>query len=199
MKTTVKIILFLFLSLDAFCQIPSFEHNFKPIDSIENPLLKSSLVNYDVIISYTEQNYWWSDRKYYQILAFKNNEWTNWYYSDFRIKKTKNTDGTITQDTIREGKLYEGKKKLKNSKVSKLLFHFEQTGFWKLEREEINKTVNIDDGTNYRFEIFTRQRARVAESFMPDFYIEKNPEDINIRKFIENRDFFLKWWNKYCH
>ena len=198
MKTTVKIILFLFLSLDAFCQIPSFEHNFKSIDSIENPLLKSSLVNYDVIISYTEQNYWWSDRKYYQILAFKNNEWTNWYYSDFRIKKTKNTDGTITQDTIREGKLYEGKKKLKNSKVSKLLFHFEQTGFWKLEREEINKTVNIDDGTNYRFEIFTRQKARVAESYMPDFYIEKNPEDINIRKFIENRDFFLKWWNKYC-
>lgn len=199
MRTAITIILFLFLNFDGFSQIPSFEHNFEPTDSIENPLLKSNLMNYDVVISYTEQSYWWSDRKYYQILAFKNNEWSNWYYSDFRIKKTKNSDGTITQDTIREGKLYIGKNKVKNSNVSKLLFHFEQTSFWKLEREEINKTVNIDDGTNYRFEIFTRQKARVAESYMPDFYIEKNPEDINIIKFIENRDFFLKWWNKYCH
>jgi hypothetical protein len=199
MRTKVIIILLLFLSLDAFCQIPSFEHDFKSTDSIENPLIKSTLMDYDIIISYTEQNYWWSGRKYYQILAFKNNEWSNWYYSDFRIKETNNSDGTIKQDTIRDGKLYGGKKKLKHFNVSKLLFHFEQTGFWKLEREEINKTVNIDDGTNYRFEIFTRQKARVAESYMPDFYLEKNPEDINIRKFIENRDFFLKWWNKYCH
>ena len=199
MRTTIINILFLFLSLNAFCQIPTFEHNFESNDSIENPLLKSTLENYDVIISYTEQNYWWSDRKYYQILAFKDNEWSNWYYSDFRIKKTTNSDGTITQDTIREGKLYKGKKKLKNSNVSKLLSLFEQTSFWELEREEINKTVNIDDGTNYRFEIFTRKKARVAESYMPDFYIAKNPEDINIRKFIENRDFFLKWWKKYCH
>lgn len=199
MRTEITIILFLFLRLDGFCQIPTFEHNFESTDSIENPLLKSNLMDYDVVISYTEQSYWWSDRKYYQILAFKNNEWSNWYYSDFRIKNTKNSDGTITQDTIREGKLYKRKKKVKNSNVSKLITQFEQTGFWKLERKEINKEVNIEDGINYRFEIFTQQNARIAESYMPDFYIVKNPEDLNIKKFIENRDFFLKWWKKYCH
>ena len=214
MKTLIIISYFLFGQYKTFGQIPNIIHNYTSQDSTQNPLIDSFSKKYDFIIAYTEQSYWWANRKNYKILAFSNNKWSSWTYSNYFVQGTKkNGIEKITVDTIKIGHYFLENTVLKYSSVSELLTNLESNNFWTLNNDSLNQSrlfpikikngdttfriASISDGINYRFDIISKSRLRVIESYEPDYFLELFTDMFERRKFILNRDIFLSWWKKY--
>lgn len=216
MKTLIIISFLLFGQSKSFGQLPDIRHNYTKQDSTENPLIDTFAKQYEFIIAYTEQSYWWSDRKNYKILAYSNNKWTSWTYSDYFIPWTKKKDKKkIIVDTVRNGQFFKDKADLESTSVLQLLSALNCNDFWTLNNDSLNQsriietriengdTINrkasISDGINYRFDILSKTKLRVIESYEPDYFFKLFPDMVDRSKFLKNRDTFLSWWDKYCH
>jgi hypothetical protein len=216
LKTLIIISFLIVGQCKAFGQIPEIRHNYVKQDSTENPLIDSFTKQYDFVIAYTEQSYWWSDRKSYKILAFSDDNWTYWTYSDYFIQWTKKKrQKKVIIDTVRNGQFFKGKGKLENTSVLQLLSALSRNDFWTLNNDSLNQTriietriengdtinrkASISDGINYRFDIITKDRLRVIESYEPGYFLKLFPDMADRRKFMNSKDSFLKWWDKYCH
>lgn len=213
----MKILIFISFILAEQCkifgQIPAIKHNYTKQDSTENPLIDSFSKTYDFIIAYTEQSYWWSDKKSYKILSCANNKWSLWTYSDYFAHLTKKKRSKKTAiDTVRKGQFFESKTKFQDSAIGQLLTNFSNNGFWTLSNDSLNQTYittriengdtittrhDISDGINYRFDILTKDKLRVIQSYEPDYFVKLFPAMIDRKQFIKSRDFFLSWWDKY--
>ena len=68
-----------------------------------------------------------------------------------------------------------------------------------VDGDTIRKKAIITNGTNYIFNIITKNKSRKIESYYPEYFVKLFPDMIDRKKFIESRDYFLAWWNKYCH
>ena len=131
MKTLIIISFILVGQCKIFGQIPIIEHNYTKQDSAENPLIDSFSKKYDFVIAYTEQSYWWSDKKSYKILFCTNNKWSSWTYSDYFIYWTKKKRSKkTTVDTVRKGQFFEGKMELQESAMGQLLSNYRNNGYW---------------------------------------------------------------------
>ena len=200
----------------AFSQIPDIRHNYTKQDSTENPLIDSFAKHYDFVIAYTEQSYWWSDWKNYKILAYSSNNWTSWTYSDYIIQWTKKRRRSkMIVDTVRTGQFFKGKKEFQNPFVLQFLTDLDSDGFWTLNNDSLNQTriietriengdtlyrkASISDGINYRFDVLGKNKLQVIESYEPDYFLKLFPDMIDRKKFVNSRDTFLRWWDKYCH
>lgn len=216
LKTLIIISFFLFGQCKTFGQIPNLIHNYTNQDSSQNPLIDSFANKYDFIIAYTEQSYWWANRKNYKILTCSDNIWSWWTYSDNLIQGTLNKKTKkVIVDTIKTGHYFKGKTILTSSSALELLLNLGSNNFWSLNNDSLNqsrlypirilngdttfRTASISDGINYRFEILSKARLRVIESYEPDYFLELFPDMIERTKFIKSRDTFLSWWDKYCH
>ena len=216
LKTLIIISFFLFGQCKTFGQIPNLIHNYTNQDSSQNPLIDSFANKYDFIIAYTEQSYWWANRKNYKILTCSDNTWSWWTYSDNFIQGTLNKKTKkVIVDTIKIGHYFKGKTILTSSSALELLLNLGSNNFWSLNNDSLNqsrlylirilngdttfRTASISDGINYRFDILNKTRLRVIESYEPDYFFELFPDMIERRKFIKSRDTFLSWWDKYCH
>jgi hypothetical protein len=211
------IILFLLVGqCNAFGQLPDIQHNYTKQDSTENPLINSFLKQYEFVIAYTEQSYWWSDRKHYKILTYSNKKWTSWTYSANSSQSTKNKRSKKNNiDSVRNNQFLKIKTEIQDQDASGLISDLHIGDFWTLNsdslnltsREEIDPTNgttitrkgSISDGINYHFDILTKTDLRAIESYEPDYFIKKFPDMEDRKKFIISRDIFLKWWEKYCH
>jgi hypothetical protein len=199
-----------------FGQIPDIRHNYTKQDSTKNPLIDSFAKQYDFIIAYTEQSYWWSDRKSYKILTCSDNKWTSWTYSDYFIQWTKKKrKKKMLIDTIRNKQFLKGKTELESTSVLQLLSALDSYGFWTLNNDSLNQTriietriengdtinrkASISDGINCRFDILSKTKLRVIESYEPDYFLKLFSDMVDRRKFLKSRDTFLLWWDKYCH
>lgn len=201
---------------EIFGQMPDIRHNYTKRDSTENPLIDSFAKRYDFTITYTEQSYWWSDRKNYKILACSANKWTSWTYSDYFIQWTKKKGKKkIAVDTVRSGQFFKGKTDLESTSVLQLLSALDSNYFWTLNNDSLNQTriietriengdtinrrASISDGINYRFDILSKTKLRVIESYEPDYFVKLFPDMFERKRFVISRDAFLSWWDKYCH
>jgi hypothetical protein len=215
MKILIIISFLLVGQSKSFGQLPDIRHNYTKQDSTENPLIDSFARQYDFIIAYTEQSYWWSDRKNYKILAYSDNKWTSWTYSNHIIQWTKKKRRKkILVDRVSNGQFFKVKTDLENTTVLNLFTVLGGYDFWTLNNDSLNETIiktwvengdtivtkaSISDGVNYRFDFLTKRSSRVVKSYEPDYFLKLSAEMQERRKFVKSRDLFLKWWEMYCH
>jgi len=213
LKTLIIISFFLVGQCKTFGQIRDFVHNYTSQDSLQNPLIDSFAKKYDFIMAFTEQNW---GRKNIKILARSDKKWSSWTYSDYFIRGTI-TKGTkeIVIDTVKTGGFFKGKVNLKKVAVSELLNKLDSNDIWALSNDSLNQSrlypyrikngdttytiASISDDTYYRFDVLTKFKSRVIESYAPDYFLKLFPDMIERRRFINSRDSFLSWWDKYCH
>jgi len=213
LKTLIIILFLLAFQSKAFGQLPNITYNYTSQDSLQNPLIDSFAKKYDFIIAYTEQNW---GRKNIKILACSDKRWSSWTYSDYFIQGTiKKGTKEIIVDTFETGHFFKGKAELTNLAVLELLNKLDSNNIWALNNDSLNQSrlypnrikngdttftiFSISDGTYYRFDVSTKTKSRVIESYEPDYFLELFPDMIEKRKFIKSRDTFLSWWDKYCH
>lgn len=214
MRPLIIISLFLFGQFTTFGQLPEITGNYSKTDSAQNPLIDSFSKHYDCIIAFTEQGYWFADRKNYKILACRGNVWSSWIYSTYIISSKKIKENRITFDTIKNGSFIKQKSKIQAKHVNKLLSDLSNSNFWHLNQDSLNnaiiqtfvenndtliKKVDISDGINYRFDVFRKTIWRVVQSYEPDYFIGKSLNMEERRKFVNSRETFLKWWGTYCY
>ena len=214
MRETISFLILLATSTISYCQTPDFKHNYTKKDSLENPLITTFLKDYEFIITYSDQ----CCSKQYKILALKDGKWKSWTYSDnFVLWTMKKNESDIHIDTIKKGTFFEGEngQKVKKFHIKKLLAKLSQNDFWKLENDSLNQTRVIEtyiedgdtirrkaiitDGTNYTFDIITKNKSRKIESYYPEYFVKLFPDMIDRKKFIKSKDYFLDWWKKYSH
>ena len=199
----------------AFCQLPDIRHNYSKADSTENPLLDSFSRQFDFVLSYTEQGYW-QNYKYYQILAYKKSadSWSTWTYSNYVIlTKKKNRRSKLITDTVRTGLFFRKNMAIPGSLVKPFLDSLSANNFWHLNNDSLNQTriietyidngdtihrkAGIADAPNYRFDIITRDNARVIESYAPQYFLHLFPDMTERRQFLRNRELFEQCWKKW--
>ncbi len=190
-KKFLIIALLLVLALFSRAQIPKFKSNTSENEKLLSPIYKSLSNQYDLIIGFTAECYWWSDRKPYRLLAFKNGIWLKGYFYSKRRKNHSWTNPTI--------KLKEINKDSANS----ILNYLSDAGFFVLNRDTLNidrrkindkqdEVFSISDAVNYRFEILTKNTFTIIESYQPDYFLEKLPEFKSREIFIKYRDWFIE-------
>lgn len=211
MRNKIFLLLLILFATNSYCQIPDIENNYTKKDSLNNPLLKTFLSEYEFVLAYSDQ----CCSKQYKILALKNGKWKIWNYSDNFVQWTKKMDTEeVVIDTVKSGTFFEGEKgkKVKKSAVKKLLSKLTENDFWTLKNDSLNQTrvletfidngdtirkkAIITDGTNYVFDIMTKGNSRKIQSYYPEYFVKLFPDMIDRKKFIENRDYFLDWWKK---
>ncbi|GAA4313786.1 hypothetical protein [Nibribacter koreensis] len=144
---------------------------------------------YDFLISYSEESYWWSNRCEYRILATKDDAWYCLRYTS----KQKN-DKSFSKPFIT-------KQKIRKKKGDLLLDELSRLGFWTLNQDSLNYTTKhngggrtttytVSDGVNYKFEILTREEFKTISAYEPDYFIQELPEYKQRQMFIYSRNAF---------
>jgi hypothetical protein len=186
------------------CQQPTIAHNYTLNDSVSNPFLSILAKDYEFAFAYSESSYWAKEENNYKIIALKHNKWIAFTCPHF-----------ASSEINKEHLIQITNKNLNSQAVRNLLNSLSSNDFWILNKDSLEskvintfinssgdtmiRTKDIDDGINYRFEVFTNNKQRVIESYEPDSYVKENTALLDKRKFIKSRDTFLQWWTKYCH
>jgi hypothetical protein len=181
---TVIIILF-FVSSKA--QLPSIENNQSEIKKAESIIYNLYNGKQDFLIAYTMESYWWSDKKYYEILIFRNNNWEK-----FSLRMMRKRNHEFSKPIISKQRI--------NNDSFKLIDDLTTLNFWSLKSEDLNITkhhkdsvvtkYSIDDGVNYKFEILTKNEFRIIEAYEPEYFLMKMPETVDREIFIKAKK---KW------
>jgi hypothetical protein len=185
-------ILFLFKNLVVLGQLSDLNTNVTKQDSSRMLPLENLNEKYDFILGYSEESYWWSNSQVYKILVCKNDTW-----EAFQIVIKKNKGGKTKSETL--------KYCFDPDSAKQLIANLTKLDFWTFDRDSLNqktiqmndstdRTLHIDDGVNYRFEVMSYKSHRIIESYEPEIYYKSFPE-MNIRKaFIECKQLFLQAW-----
>ena len=178
-------------ALGSNAQIPKFNSNTSETEKLSSPLYKNLANQYDLIIGYTRECYWWSDKEIYSLLAFKNGICLK---GSFYSKRRKNNSWS--------------KPRIKFEEISKdsadfILNYLSDAGFFGLNRDTLNinhrsisdkkdEVFSVQDGVNYRFEILTKSTFTIVESYQPDYFFEQLPEFKSRGLFIKCRNWFVE-------
>jgi len=197
-------IIIIFLAIKVSCsysQLPEFSHNYTKLDSINNILIDSFALKYDLVIAYSENSYWYKDKPNYKILTKKADKWGVWTYSNKIINPREFLNGANPEV-------------LNGIELKPLLDSFSNSSFWNLNNDSLKNDVigreiiggdtilhhlAITDGITYRFDTLTKDKARFIQANEPETYIKRSPTMYERIKFVQSRDEFLKWWNIHCH
>lgn len=203
----------------ALGQIPDFNHNYNHKDSAGNPLIAFRAKNYESVIAYREESYWWSNRKHYKInykiIAYANGKWDSWnYFEQSRVRAGKIRGTKVFSKKITDRRFQQTRSNIPDTAISQLFSKLNNENFWHLKNDSLNfigpvkvvgedgdtvwKKATLNDGINYRFDILTNHRAMVIESYEPGHFLEIFPHVAGRKEFINIRNYFLTWWEMYC-
>jgi hypothetical protein len=143
-----------------------------------------------------QESHWWSNKVNYQIIAYQNSIW------NCKCDCKKGENGKFTKLSIRT-------KNIDQNKVKVLISDLTRLSFWKLEnvrlsiqtRKKPDSTISrfsITDGVNYRFEIFSKDKFRIIESYEPVYYLQKLPEIKDREVFLKAKELFEKTISNNC-
>ncbi|MDB4919267.1 hypothetical protein [Mucilaginibacter sp.] len=175
-------------ALSVKAQLPVIKSNASEKD--KSLIYKNLRNQYDFIIAYTAESYWWSNKANYNILALKNGLWLKGHlYSQKRKNDTWRKPIVILKEVDPDSASY-------------IIKHLDSAGFYQLNRDSLNiserrinertvQRISISDGVNCRFEILSKNDFLIIESYAPEFFIEKMPEIKSRGFFIKYRDWFL--------
>jgi len=189
-KIAVIIVLLLSGTLNIKAQTLNLKSNTTPSERETSIIYKNFADQYDLLIAYTRESYWWENLKDCNVLAFKDGVCLKGY-----IYSKKNKNGIWSKPKI---KLHEV-----NCDSAKMIqTYLNDAGFYTLNRDTLNinhKEINdkqdavfsVDDGVNYKFEILTKKDFLIIESYEPEYFLQKIPELRTREEFIKCRDWFL--------
>lgn len=158
------------------------ESNVDQTSRDDSYVLHALTEEYDLLIAYTEECYWWSNQINYRVFAKQNEKWFFFAVSAHRPKnKTE-----FSKPTVR-------KKRVNADKVNALLNDWNDISFLNLDNDSlhitaIERTLPTDstikikevhflsDGVNFRFEIITPTQYRIIEAYEPAYFLKEIPE-----------------------
>jgi hypothetical protein len=198
------------------CQIPNIIHNYTKADSANLQHIDSFVQQQEYVFAYKEEGGLCRNcpSYTYKIIAYNKKRWSSFTYSNFSIqgsfnKKTKQ----FSTDTIRTGQLYSSKLNINKYHIQKLFDGLSAINFWILNNDSLNQTrkyifrirdgdttyryANITDDLNYRFDILFKNKARVIQSYAPEYFLSLFPDMKERSIFLKGRRIFLAWWDKY--
>jgi hypothetical protein len=186
-------ILFLLVFQCVSGQIPPIQSNTSWKDSTTSFLVKVLNNQYDFLLGYKIESFWWSNTQVYKVLAYKNSHW-----QAIQIVSTKNKKDRVKTEI--------SKWNFSSDSAFKLINGLSALHFWTLDHDLLNqegvpisdstvRKLQIADGVNYKFEILTKEGYRIIQSYEPETYLKEFPK-MTIRKiFIDGRELFLNTWN----
>jgi hypothetical protein len=186
-------LLLLFVSFTK-AQTPILKTNTSENERATSIIYKNFSNQYDLLIAYTSESYWYSSIRNYQILAFKNSTCLKGYFYS-----KKNKHNVWSKPKIK----FKG---INCDSANSIVKHLNDAGFYSLNRDSLNinrrkingrqdEILSVDDGVNYKFEIFNKNNFIIIESYMPEYFLQKIPELKSRETFIKCRDFFLLKYN----
>ena len=134
MKTTVKILLFIFFACRIFsvnAQILSLKSNTTDQEKADSRIYKTFNGSYDLLLAYTTESYWWGNMKYYNLLAVKNGIW---FKGGFYSKKRKNNKWTKPKISFEE---------VSQDSARSIIRYLKEKGFYSLNRDTLISTKDL--------------------------------------------------------
>jgi len=169
-------------------QTPVLNENTSLSEKYESIIYKNFVGECEFMIAYTEESYWWGNRKFYNLLALKKGTWFKGYLSSQLLKS-----GKWTYPKVKF-------KEVDPDSAALIVKYLDQNGFYALSRASLSiDTKEIDgkthhfrrsDCVNYKFEILSANKLLIIESYDPEYLAEKIPEIKAKAAFIKYRDWF---------
>jgi hypothetical protein len=193
MKQSLNLLLILFLGVQLFAQQATTPY-------ITNNVETSTFIQYipttsDFVLAYAEESYWWSNTENFKLLSRKGNEWTTWTYN----RKWKSSTDVLGNNGKKNKRYFSKGSVIDSVDVKELFDSLNSVKFWDLNVDSLNSTRGneISDMVNYIFNIETKFRNILVESYAPDYYVKVFPDMLEKIIFIQGRDIFNRWWKKY--
>ncbi|MES2543523.1 MAG: hypothetical protein V4548_01465 [Bacteroidota bacterium] len=186
-------ILYLFLLLNF--QFPEIISNTSEQDKLDSIIYNLFNGKKTFLIAYTNECYWWSDKKRYEILAFENNKWEKIY-----VYSKRNKNGEWSKPKISH-------KSISSETANNLITELTKISFWELQNESLNVNeikngdgtigkFKISDGINYKVEILQGNNFRIIESYEPEFFLSQMPEIKSRETFISGKTMIKNLFTK---
>jgi hypothetical protein len=183
------LVLLQIVSLLSYGQIPVIQSNTNVVEQNKSTIQNLFTGQYDLLIAYSEDCYWWSNKQDYQLLAVKEGKWCK-----LNVSSRKKKNGDFTKPTITHTRI-------DNRSGELLLKQFNEIEFWALDRDSLNittKQVNdsvstnysLSDGVNYKFEILTKESYKIIEAYEPEYFLTRLPEFKQRQTFIIARNLY---------
>ncbi|GAB2815575.1 hypothetical protein [Ferruginibacter profundus] len=215
-KIRLLIIIGLVVHLQALCQVPVIIPNYRASDVADLQPIDSFIKKQAYVIAYKEEGGFCHNcpTYTYKIISFKNKQWSSFTLSNYSIRGTFNklTKQMVT-DTVRTGTWYKSKLTVDNRAVQQLFDSLSAIHFWYLHNDSLNQTrkvirridngdtsytnAGITDDINYRFDIVFKSKRRIIQSYAPEYFVSLFPDMTDRKVFMQGREIFLRWWDKY--
>lgn len=145
----------------------------------------------DLTIGFTSQSYWWSDKYNYDVITRIGMEWN---FFSLKAKRKKNGKWST---------LKMKRKSINQELGNSILEYMNEISFLSLDNECLSNNeiivndstvqqITISDGVNYKFEIIKNGNLQIIEAYEPEYYLEKKPNSICRKTFIDWTNKFLK-------
>ncbi|MEP6612828.1 MAG: hypothetical protein ABJA76_13110 [Mucilaginibacter sp.] len=154
----------------------------------ESIIYKNFVGECDFMIAYTQESFWWGNRKFYNLLALKKGTWFKGYLSSQHLKS-----GKWTYPRVKF-------KEVDPDSATFIAKYLNSEGFYTLNNASLNITTrqvngkvqhfSLSDAVNYKFEILVGDKLAIIQSYAPAYFFEKIPEDTARAAFIKYRDWF---------
>ncbi len=175
-------------------QAPALNTNTSENEKATSMIYKNFSGQFDLLIAYTTESYWYSNIINYQLLVFKKGICLK---GSFFSKKNKHN--TWSEPKIKF-------KEINCDSANYIVKYLNDAGFYSLNRDSLNvnkrkinekqdEVFTINDGVDYKFEIFSKTKFLIIESYMPEYFLKKIPELKSRETFIKCRDWFLLKYN----
>ena len=176
-------------------QLPDIEPNTDSLSKSNSVIYNTFQNKYDFLISYSENSYWWSNRRFFEIVAKKDNDWEYLTYYDRKKKKGGFTKPSITRHII------------DRTSVKLILDQLSQINFWTLDSDSLNNnseqisedrsiTYTISDGVSYDFQIISQDDYREISAYEPEYFLKVLPDNEQRKRFIVGQKVFKTFLKK---
>ncbi|MGG9963569.1 hypothetical protein [Ferruginibacter sp. SUN106] len=216
MKTIALITLSLAAHFCALCQFPAVIPNYTAVDAADLQPIDSFIKKQTCVLAYKEEGGFCHDcpTYSYKIISYNNRQWSSCTFSNYSIRGTfnKKTKVVVT-DTVRTGTWYKAKFKLHHREVQQLFDSLTAIHFWSLHNDSLNQirkiirriyngdtayiNAGVIDDMNYRFDIVFKNKRRMIRSYAPEYFVSLFPDMTDRKIFLQAREIFLRWWDKY--
>jgi len=194
-KKNILMLYFASLSLFGKTQIPVLRSNTSNTEKEASVIFKNFSGQYDFIISFTRESYWWGNKRFFWILGHKQDHWEKLFLSEKQKKNSEWSKPVISKEEFNQ------------NNADSIVNFFNQNRFWELNRDSLNinqreiddkknQVFSISDAVNYKFEILSKQEFLIIACYAPEHFLEKIPEIKCREVFIRCRDFFISQLKK---
>jgi hypothetical protein len=155
LKNTILVAFIMVCASITKAQTTMLNGNTSLADKQESVIYKNFVGECELMLAYTEESYWWGNRKYYSLLALNKGTWFKGYLSSQLLKS-----GKWTYPKVKF-------KEVDPDSASSIINYLNTAGLFKLSQDSLKitkKRINdsvytvfsLSDGVNYKFEMLNK-------------------------------------------